>query len=239
MGHLADRIRTRIAPALLTALGVTFLAAGVLSFTSPVAADPIATPDVTATPDAAVSATPSPLITLPPLDSGGPPPVTPSFPSGRVATRVRIAALKIDLPVISGNSGYPACNVAMYLPDDRLGQPGQGRAVYIYAHARTGMFLPMLTASKVSNGKKMVGMIVEVWTNDDQRFLYVVTKVKRHVPYDKAVGPAVVATTEHLWLQTSEGRGTQPKLQLFAEPLSQEPASHEEANPTPKPVDCA
>ena len=52
------------------------------------------------------------------------------------------------------------------------------------------MFLPILTASKVSNGKKMVGMVVEVWTNDDQRFLYVVTKVKRHVPYDKAVGPA-------------------------------------------------
>ena len=52
------------------------------------------------------------------------------------------------------------------------------------------MFLPILTSSKVSNGKKMIGMIVEVWTNDDQRFLYVVTKVKRHVPYDKPVDPA-------------------------------------------------
>ena len=31
MADLADRIRTRIVPALLTALGVTFLAAGVLS----------------------------------------------------------------------------------------------------------------------------------------------------------------------------------------------------------------
>ena len=127
----------------------------------------------------------------------------------------------------------------MYLADDRLGQPGQGRAVYLYAHARTGMFLPILNASKVSNGKKMIGMVVEVWTSDDQRFLYVVTKVKRHVPFDKAVGPAVVATNEQLWLQTSEGRGTEPKVQLFAEPLSQEPASHDEANPRPKPVNCA
>jgi hypothetical protein len=126
----------------------------------------------------------------------------------------------------------------MYLADDRLGQPGQGRAIYLYAHARTGMFLPILTASKVSNGKKMVGMVVEVWTSDDQRFLYVVTKVKRHVPFDEAVGPAITATTEQLWLQTSEGRGTQPKLQLIAEPLSQEPASHAAANPTPKPVNC-
>ncbi len=239
MGHLADRIRTRIAPALLTALGVTFLAGGVLSLTTTVAADPFPSPVASASPSGAIAATPSPLITLPPLGSGGPPPVAASFPPDRVATRVRIAALKIDLPVISQPAGFPACNVAMFLGDDRLGQPGQGRAVYLYAHARTGMFLPILNASKVSNGKKMVGMVVEVWTSDNQRFLYVVTKVKRHVPYDEAVGPAIVAKTEQLWLQTSEGRGTQPKLQLFAEPLSQEPASRAEANPKPKPVDCA
>ena len=42
----------------------------------------------------------------------------------RVATRVRIAALDIDLPVVKGPSGYPYCNVAMYLTD--LHQPGQG-----------------------------------------------------------------------------------------------------------------
>ena len=63
----------------------------------------------------------------------------------------------------------------MYYLDPRLGQPGQGKSVYLFAHARTGMFLPLLTASKVSNGKKMLGMIVEVWTADDQRFLYVIT----------------------------------------------------------------
>ena len=37
----------------------------------------------------------------------------------------------------------------------------RGKAVYLYAHARTGMFLPLLTASKVASGNKMKGMIVE------------------------------------------------------------------------------
>ena len=34
------------------------------------------------------------------------------------------------------------------------------------------MFLPILNASLVANGKKMKGMLVEVWTSDNQRFLY-------------------------------------------------------------------
>lgn len=238
MYDLADRIRTRIIPALLTALGVTFLAAGLLSFTTPVVADPL-DPGPTATSGMGAVSTPIPRITLPPLGSGGPPSVVPSVPPDRLATRIRIAALKIDLPIIrQPDPSYPACNVAMYLDDTRLGQPGEGRATYIYAHARTGMFLPLLTASKVSNGRKMLGMVVEIWTNDDQRLLYVITKVKRHVPFNAAIGPAIAVTTEQLWLQTSEGVGTQPKLQVLADPLSQEAAPHDEANPTAKPVNC-
>jgi hypothetical protein len=240
MADLADRIRTRLLPALLTALGVVFLAAGLLTFSNPVAAGPLDSPAPSAPiGSASASSTPSPRITLPPLGSGGPPSANPSFPIDRVATRVRIAALKIDLPIITQpDASYPACNVAMYLADSRLGQPGQGRATYIYAHARTGMFLPLLTASKISNGNRMLGMVVEVWTSDDQRFLYVITRVKRHVPFDGAVGPAIDVTSEQLWLQTSEGVGTQPKLQVIAEPLSQEAASHDEAHPVPKPVNC-
>jgi len=226
--------RSRILPALLTALGVMLLAVGLLSYTAPVSADP---PAATPSPSAAI-ATDEPLITLPPLASVAPS-ASPSADPDRVSTRVRIAALGVDLPVIppAGDASYPLCNVAMWI--DALGQPGQGKATYLYAHARQGMFLPLLNQSKIQNGKKMIGMVVEVWTNDDQRFLYVVTKVKRHVPYDTAVGPAIVADNEQLWLQTSEGRGTQPKLQLIAEPLSQEAAPHDEANPTPKPVNCA
>jgi hypothetical protein len=237
MSQLADWLRLRFIPAIIVALGVTFLAAGMLSVTDPVTADPLPTPRPT---DAAiVDSTPSPLITLPPIASAAPTATSSAAPADRVTTRVRVAALKIDLPVIAPKGGYPPCNVALYYGDERLGQPGQGKATYIYAHARTGMFLPILDASKVNDGKKMIGMVVEVWTSDDQRFLYVITKVLRHVPFDEVFTKPFAAKKEQLWLQTSEGVGTQPKLQVVAEPLSVEAADRDEANPTPRPVDCS
>jgi hypothetical protein len=234
-----DRIRSRIVPALLTALGVAFLAAGLLSFTNPVAADPLPSATTSTPSPLAAVPTPSPLITLPPIASSAPPSASPSIPPDRVATRVRVAALKIDLAVIrQSDRSYPACNVAMSYQDPRLGQPGGGRATYLYAHARTGMFLPLLNQSKVSNGKKMLGMVVEVWTSDDQRFLYVITEVRRHVPTTSAFIAPFAVKTEQMWLQTSEGVGTMPKLQVVAEFLSQETAPHAEANPVAKPVNC-
>src|SRR4051812_16904258 len=90
-------------------------------------------------------------------------------PVSRVATRVQIAALGIDLPVIRQRTAYPACNVAMYLKE--LRQPGQGGSTYLYAHARVGMFLPILTRSKVNNGARMIGMTVKVWTGDSRVFV--------------------------------------------------------------------
>jgi Sortase family. len=237
MADLANRIRTRIIPALLTALGVVFLAAGLMSLTSPVAADPLGTPSPST--GSAAAPTPSPLITLPPLGSGGLPSASPSIPADRVATRVRIRALKIDLPVIPPlDKGYPPCNVALFYQSPQLGQPGEGRATYLYAHARTGMFLPILTASKVSNGTKMKGMVAEVWTSDDQLFLYEITQVLRHVPYNKVFLKPFAAKGEELWLQTSEGVGTQPKLLLVGELLDQVAADHADANPVAKPLNC-
>ena len=238
MNAVLNRIRTRIVPACLTALGVAFLAGGLLSYTNPVAADPLPSESPVQTPPVAVVSTPSPLITLPPLQSAAPPSAVPTIPADRVPTRVRIAALKIDLPVIKAAFGYPACNVAMWYADRRLGQPGEGRATYLFAHARTGMFLPLLNQSKQQNGKKMLGMVVELWTSDDQRFLYVITDVRRHVPTTEAFIAPFAAKTEQLWLQTSEGVGPMPKLQVVAEPLSQEAADHAEAHPTAKPVNC-
>jgi sortase (surface protein transpeptidase) len=232
MADLTERARTRILPALLTAFGVTLLAAGLLSYTTPVAAGP--GPVATLAPIASASGTPTPapLITLPPINAASPSASASADPD-RVATRVRIAALDIDLPVVEGPSGYPYCNVAMYLDAPNLGQPGQGRATYLFAHARTGMFLPLLETP----GKKQVGMIVEVWTSDDQRFLYEVTEVRRK---QLDLDDAAAADHEQLWLQTSEGpRGTAGKTQVVAELLSVEPASHAEANPTPDIVHCS
>ena len=221
---------------MLTALGVTFLAAGLLSYTSPVTAETgsVETPAPAMSDD---PATPAPLITLPPLGSAVPTAV-PSIPADRVATRVRVAALDIDLPVIKPPKGnvYPLCNVAMWFDAPQLGQPGEGRATYLYAHARTGMFLPLLERSKIKNGKSMLGMIVEVWTSDDQKFLYEITQVKRH---QRTLDAAFNAKGEELWLQTSEGpKGTIGKLQVRAKPLSQESADPAEAHPKPHPVNC-
>src|SRR5262245_3168860 len=242
MSAILERIRTRIVPACLTAPGVVLLAGGVLPISTPVTADPLDSPEPTAqAPTAtpvAVIPTPSPLISLPPIGSAPPASGIPAIPADRVPTRVRIAALKVDLPVIKADSGYPACNVAMWYADRRLGQPGEGKATYLFAHARTGMFLPLLNASKQQNGKKMLGMVVELWTSDDQRFLYVITDVRRHVPTTQAFIAPFAASSEQLWLQTSEGVGPMPKLQVVAEPLSQEAATPADAHPVAKPVNC-
>ena len=233
MSGLAERARTRFVPAVLTALGVTLLAAGLLNYTTPVTAESLPTESPAAS---AALATPAPRITLPPLASVDPS-ADPSAPADRVATRVRVAALKIDLPVVKPGrpKDYPLCDVAQWL--GALGQPGQGRATYLYAHARTGMFLPLLDASLTKKGRaKLLGMVVEIWTSDDQRFLYEIVDVRRH---QLTLDDATAATDEELWLQTSEGpKGTPGKLQVVARPLSQESSDHASAHPKAKPVVC-
>jgi hypothetical protein len=129
---------------------------------------------------------------------------------------------------------FPLCDVALYLPS--LGQPGQRRATYIYAHAREGMFLPLLTASQKNNGRRMLGMSVEVYTSDDWRFVYEITEVRRHTT---SLQDAIDTRTERLWMQTSEGPiGTVPKLQVVADFLVAELADPADAHPTPKPRVC-
>jgi len=247
MADLAERIRIRVLPALLTALGVAGLAAGVLSLTSPVAADPL--PSASPTSVAIQTATPtlaptaSPLITFPPIPSrvAPSPSANPSAPVDRVATRVRAAALGIDLPVLppGGEHDYPLCDAAQYFRVSGLRPPGMGGSTYLYGHARDGMFGPLLEASKIQNGKAMIGMVVEVWTSDDQRFLYEIVEVRRHVPYRGAFDDVLNRKEETLWLQTSEGSGGEtPKLQIVATPFSQEAADHEEAHPPDMSVDC-
>ena len=63
---------------------------------------------------------------------------------------------------MKGPAGYPYCNVAMYMKT--LYQPGEPGITSIYAHARKGMFLPLLNHSKVNNGASMIGKLVYVYT---------------------------------------------------------------------------
>jgi hypothetical protein len=245
MDHLLEHVRTRLVPALLTATGVTLIAAGLLTYTGPVTAGPEPTTSPTAiriepspmptgtTPSTSVSPSPGP---------SGAPSASPSVLGGpsanRTTTRVRVRALQIDLPVIrppGGPSEYPLCDVAMYIQE--LGQPGSGRATYLYAHARPGMFLPILDASQVEDGKRMLGMIVEAYTSDDLTFTYELTEVRRH---QLTLEDAVDARTEQLWLQTSEGpRGTPGKTQVVGRLLAVERTSTAESRPTARPVPCA
>ncbi|MEA2606721.1 MAG: hypothetical protein QOI00_1478 [Chloroflexota bacterium] len=234
-------LRDRLLPAVLTAAGVTLIAAGLLSYSGPAsAADPSASAEPTI-----VSADPGASLgfpSLPPIDSS--PSIASPSPSPnakRVATRVVVEALAIDLPIIKprgGSSTYPQCDVAMYIQE--LSQPGNGHSTYLYAHARDGMFGPIYERAiqKKSGGpKSMIGMIVQIYTSDDLLFEYEVTEVRLH---QLTLDDAIHATTEELWLQTSEGpKGTPGKTQLLALPLITLPADHKSAHPTPHPVNCA
>ena len=230
MNGLLGAVRFRLVPALLTALGVALLANGIMTFTTAVEPAPTELGLATYEPFPSVSTT----VVLPNGPVTGP---QASFPADRVATRVRVRRLGIDLPVMlqTDNYGiYPLCDVALYQP--LLGQPGQGRATYLYAHAQPGMFMPLLEESERNDGARMLGMTVEVYTSDDWLFLYRITEVRRHTT---TLDDAVRTTTERLWLQTSEGGpGTIPKLQVVADFLSAEKTDPRSAHPPAAPRIC-
>jgi len=237
MAGPTEELRTRVLPALLTAFGVTILSAGLLTYTVPVPAGTDRPPGASVDPSVAVVPTPTPLITLPPIGTPRPTPTpdptaTPP-PKGRVATRVRIRDLDIDLAIVKGNTGYPFCNVAMYLP--QLSQPGFGKATYLYAHAREGMFLPLLR----TKGFEQRGKIVEIFTSDDWLYRYEITKVRRDQPYQTGLDDPSKAKTEQLWLQTSQGPNrSYGYTQVIAMPIDARPADHDAAHPKARPVDC-
>lgn len=261
------RAADRLMPALLMAASVTLLAAGFLWYGSPGAtgsdeayaavrppasaapqADPGAFARSTAAPAGATeAATLGPSTSASGSATPARSPATP-LPNGSsapvaVATRIAIPSLEIDLPIISrdlvipnqGPAQYPPCDVAIF--HSAFGQPGQAGATYLYAHARPGMFLPLLTASEQRNGASMLGSIVEVYTDDNHRYVYTITLVKRHATdfsiADAAPGRSVLV------LQTSEGpRGTIPKLQVLAQLQDVLPAAPPDAHPKPRPRAC-
>ena len=147
-----------------------------------------------------------------------------------------VPALSIDLPVITppgGPDAYPLCDVAMFIRE--LGQPGQGRATYLYAHAREGMFLPLLKTRAFDQR----GLVVEVWTSDDWLYRYQITSVRRDQPYTTGLVAPSKAKSEQLWLQTSQGPGRDfGYTQVIARPIDARPAAHDAAHPTARPVDC-
>jgi hypothetical protein len=201
-----------------------------------------ASPSASAPVEPSASASPEPSAT--PDETQRPNRPDPTVRPGRtVATRVVVPALGIDMPVVKGNDGYPWCNVAMYLHTansasrDAFGQPGEDKATYLYAHARDGMFGPIYElAIERDTPRKMLGMLVEVYTSDFKRHLYEIRDVRLHV---KNLDGPLSATKEELWLQTSEGpAGTPGKTQLRAFPISVSDADPRESVPRARPVNC-
>lgn len=255
MRSLVVWIVGRLVPAVLIASGVAVLVAGLVAWTDPAVIGSVGSPAASA---GAIATAPPPtaLPTLQPIPSIGPaasttpipapstaPTPTPSpTPRTAVATRVVVPALGIDLPVVKApaNESFPYCDVAEYLP--AVDQPGQGGQTFIYAHARDGMFLPVLQASQVKDGKAMIGMVVQVYTSDDMVFLYQITDVYRH---QASLDTVFNASGEHVFLQTSEGpppgyAGHTGLVTIVqAEPVSSEPASHADAHPAAKPRVCS
>jgi hypothetical protein len=225
-----------LVPALFVGAGVFAVAAGLFNYMQPVAAGPLPSAS-----DAPVSS--AAVFTLPPLTSPGTSPGASAPTNAAIATRVVVPALGIDLPVVSSppNEQFPLCNAAEYMVLGKaLAYPGLPQATYLYAHARAKMFEALLLASRKNNGAAMIGLWVEVYTDDNQRHVYEITQIIRHVPAaSSALDAAANAKTDQLWLQTSEGPlESSTKLQIVAAPVGVVAATQADAHPSAKGAVC-
>ena len=198
MRSLLDWIRGRLLPALVTAAGVALLAAGLLTYQDP----PQAVATVAAIGDARAERRLRrrrrlPLASLAPparrRPSTGPTADPRRDPRRRPGPADRPAGRRPpDDP-----DHFPYCDVAEYLPE--LEPAGLARARPTSTPTPgSGMFLPLLETADA----KMLGMLVQVYTSDNQVFLYEITRVLRH---QTSLDVAFAATDEQLMLQTSEG----------------------------------
>jgi hypothetical protein len=236
-----------LVPALLAGAGVFLVVAGLFNYFSPAylssAAGSSPSPGTVVAPASPAPYTLPPLVTAGPSGSGNPSPGASATGTYAIATRVVIPALNVDDAVVPSphNEQFPLCNVAEYLTLGKVyAYPGAAQATYLYAHARVNMFWNLLVQSKVNNGAAMIGDWVEVYTNDDQDHIYVISQVIRHVPPTTAFADqALAATTDQLWLQTSEGHANSSmKLQVVAQPLGVVAATYAEAHPKDNAIVC-
>lgn len=114
--------------------------------------------------------------------------------------RVQVPRLRIDLPIKEGDyvrdidQQQTPEHAAFHLPNTAI--PGQGGNTYIYAHARTGMFLSLWEAKE--------GDEVVVVTPDGRALQYVVREVHPRVPHNETSW-VLPSPSERLTLQTSTG----------------------------------
>jgi LPXTG-site transpeptidase (sortase) family protein len=128
--------------------------------------------------------------------------------AGIHADRIRIARLGIDLKIIEGDGIDAPIGKAAHYPGSAW--PGAGSNIYIYGHAREGMFLTLW--------KARVGDVIELGLVDGTARTYVVDQVLPKVPWD-AMEYVRPTATEQLTLQTSTSyHPTSPRFIVIALP---------------------
>jgi LPXTG-site transpeptidase (sortase) family protein len=127
--------------------------------------------------------------------------------------RIAIARLGIDLPIAEGDLQRDISDQrtpegsAFHLPGTAF--PGEGGNVYVYAHARRGMFLTLWDARP--------GDEIALSTPNGVLRYIVRDVLPRVAPTD--VSSAAPTTTERLTLQTSTGpSASDPRFVVFAFP---------------------
>lgn len=218
------RPRDLLAPLGLLALVGAFV--GTVIASTPPSVAPAPTPAPSPTP-APPTPSPTPFFIVP-TPSPSPTPIPTAPP-----TRITIPALRVDLPVIAPpdvEGHYPYCDVAEFIAD--FARPGAPGVTYIYAHARAGMFLPLLR----TDDEKLLGLTVHVFTAGNLRHSYRIDRVLRH---QTSFAAMAAETGEALFLQTSEGpKGTPGKTIVIAHPTAVKRSTSAIAQPTPSPRDC-
>lgn len=166
---------------------------------------PMVTVPPTATPDTAASAPPSASGSAEPSPSAGS-----SAAVAVRANRITIARLGIDIPIVEGDGIDTPIGKAAHYPGTAW--PGGGSNIYLYGHARVGMFIGLW--------KARVGDRIELGLVDGTTREYVVTKVVPKVPWN-AMHYLDPTPTEQLTLQTCTSYGTTaPRFIVIAVPAT-------------------
>jgi sortase (surface protein transpeptidase) len=170
-------------------------------------------PSVAPTP-LAIATTAAPASTAAPVTSASASPTRDPRTPIPTGFRIQIQRLGIDLPIAEGDVARDIDQqktpegFAFHLPGTSI--PGLGSNTYLYAHARTGMFLTLWNAQP--------GDQVVISTPDLHALRYVITEVHPRVAYDDVAWVQATAG-ERLTLQTSTGPNpTDPRFVAIAVP---------------------
>ncbi len=168
-----------VAVIVLAAAGVAFLLGGGPGIAGGASPSPSTSPTLPSSPAAGVGSPGAGSTSTAPTSAPGSlaPGISPSPPTvngepGIQANHITIARLGIDLAVVQGDGIDAPIGKAAHYPSS--GWPGGGTNIYIYGHARVGMFIRLWDIK--------VGDTVVLGLVDGTTRSYVVTKILPTVP---------------------------------------------------------